>query len=45
MVKFEPEFSIINTIANNILDIERVKEGIKNLPINPKLLNSLKGTM
>lgn len=44
MAKFEPQFSITNTIANNLLEIERVKEGIKSLPINPKLLNSLRET-
>ncbi len=44
MAKFEPKFSITNTIANNLLEIERVKEGIKTLPINPKLLNSLRET-
>ena len=44
MAKFEPKFSITNTIVNNLLEIERVKEGIKSLPINPKLLNSLKET-
>ncbi len=44
MAKFEPKFSITNTIANNLIEIERVKEGIKSLPINPKLLNSLRET-
>ena len=44
MAKFEPKFSITNTIANNLLEIERVKEGIKSLPINPKLLSSLRET-
>ena len=44
MAKFEPKFLITNTIANNLLEIERVKEGIKSLPINPKLLNSLRET-
>ena len=44
MAKFEPKFSITNTIANNLLEIERIKEGIKSLPINPKLLNSLRET-
>ncbi len=44
MAKFEPIFSITNTIANNLLEIERVKEGIKSLPINPKLLSSLRET-
>ena len=44
MANFEPKFSITNTIANNLLEIERVKEGIKSLPINPKLLNSLRET-
>ena len=44
MAKFEPKFSITNTIANNLLEIERVKENVKSLPINPKLLNSLRET-
>ncbi len=44
MAEFEPKFSITNTIANNLLEIERVKEGIKSLPINPKLLSSLRET-
>ena len=44
MAKFEPKFSITNSIANNLLEIERVKEGIKTLPVNPKLLNSLRET-
>ena len=44
MAKFEPKFIITNTITNNLLEIERVKEGIKHLPINPKLLSSLRET-
>ena len=44
MAKFEPKFSLTNTIVNNLLEIERIKEGIKNLPINPKLLSSLRET-
>ena len=44
MAKFEPKFIITNSITNNLLEIERVKEGIKNLPINPKLLTSLRET-
>lgn len=44
MAKFEPKYHITNTIVNNLLEIERVKEGIKSLPINPKLLNSLRET-
>lgn len=42
MAEFEPKFLITGTMANNLLEIERVKEGIKNLPVNPKLLNSLR---
>ena len=44
MAKFNPIYSITNSIANNLLEIERVKEGIKTLPINPKLLSSLRET-
>ena len=44
MAKFNPKYSITNSIANNLLEIERVKEGIKTLPINPKLLSSLRET-
>lgn len=44
MAKFEPKYQINTTIVNNLLEIERVKEGIKSLPINPKLLNSLRET-
>lgn len=44
MAKFEPKFIITNTITNSLLEIERVKEGIKHLPINPKLLSSLRET-
>ena len=44
MAKFNPKYSITNSIANNLLEIERVKEGIKALPINPKLLSSLRET-
>lgn len=44
MAKFEPKYEITNSIANNLIQIERVKEGIKNLPINPKLLTSLRET-
>lgn len=44
MAEFKPIFSITNTIANNLLEIERVKEGIKSLPINPTLLASLRET-
>jgi len=31
-------------MTNNLLEIEKIKEGIKNLPINPKLLASLRET-
>ena len=44
MAKYNPIFKITNTIVNNLLEIERVKEGIKSLPINPKLLSSLRET-
>ncbi len=44
MAKFIPKYTITNSIANNLLEIERVKEGIKTLPINPKLLSSLRET-
>ncbi len=44
MAKFNPKFSITNTIASNLLEIERIKEGIKYLPITPKLLSSLRET-
>ena len=44
MAKFNPIYSITNSIANNLLEIERIKEGIKALPINPKLLSSLRET-
>ena len=44
MAKYNPIFKITNTIVNNLLEIERVKEGIKALPINPKLLSSLRET-
>lgn len=44
MAKFQPKFSITNSIANNLIDIEKVKEGIKSLPVNPKLLQSLRET-
>lgn len=44
MATFQPKYIITNTIANNLLEIERVKESIKSLPINPKLLNSLRET-
>ena len=39
MAKFEPKFSITNTIVNNLLEIERVKEGIKSLPVSLKAVN------
>lgn len=41
---FNPKYTITNSITNNLLEIERVKEGIKYLPINPKLLSSLRET-
>ena len=42
--KFNPKYTITNTIANNLLKIERIKEGIKNLPITAHLLSSLRKT-
>ena len=44
MAEFNPKFFITNFIANNLIEIERIKEGIKSLPINPKLLSSLRET-
>ncbi len=44
MANYNPIFKITNSIVNNLLEIERVKEGIKSLPINPKLLSSLRET-
>ena len=44
MAEFNPNYIITNSMTNNLLEIERVKEGIKSLPINPKLLNSLRET-
>lgn len=44
MAEFNPKFLITNSIANNLLEIERIKEGIKTLPINPTLLVSLRET-
>lgn len=44
MAAFNPKFTITKTIANNLIEIERVKEGIKSLPITPKLLTSLRET-
>lgn len=44
MAEFNPKFLITNSIANNLIEIERIKEGIKSLPINPKLLSSLRET-
>ncbi len=44
MANFKPKFNITNSIINNLLEIERIKEGIKSLPINPKLLSSLRET-
>lgn len=31
MAEFEPKYQITNTIVNNLLEIERVKEGIKTM--------------
>lgn len=42
MAKFSPNYTLTNTITNNLLKIEHVKENIKGLPINPQLLTSLR---
>lgn len=42
MAKFNPKYKITNSIATNLLLIERIKENIKSLPINPQLLTSLR---
>lgn len=44
MAKFNPKYTITNSITNNLLKIERIKENIKSLPINPQLLTSLRKT-
>lgn len=44
MAKFDPNYTITNSITNNLLQIERIKENIKSLPINPQLLTSLRRT-
>ena len=44
MAEFNPNYTITNTITNNLLQIERIKENIKSLPINPQLLTSLRRT-
>lgn len=44
MAKFNPNYAITNSITNNLLQIERIKENIKSLPINPQLLTSLRKT-
>lgn len=41
---FQPKYTITGSMTNNLLEIEKIKEGIKNLPINPKLLASLRET-
>lgn len=44
MIKFNfnPKYSITNSITNNILKIEQLKEQIKNLPVTPHLMASLR---
>ena len=39
---FNPKYTITNSIANNILKIEQLKERIKNLPVTPHLMASLR---
>ena len=40
--KFNPQYTITASIANNILKIEQIKEQIKNLPVTPHLMASLR---
>ncbi len=39
---FNPKYTITASIANNILKIEQIKEQIKNLPVTPHLMASLR---
>lgn len=39
---FNPKYSITKSITNNILKIEQLKEQIKNLPVTPHLMASLR---
>ena len=39
---FNPKYTITNSIANNILKVEQLKEQIKNLPVTPHLMASLR---
>ncbi len=39
---FNPKYTITNSIANNILKIEQLKDQIKNLPVTPHLMASLR---
>ncbi len=42
MTEFKPNYTITNTIASNLLKIERIKENIKDLPITPAVMASLR---
>lgn len=44
MANFNPNYIITNEITNNLIEIERIKEGMKGVMINPKLLGSLRKT-
>jgi len=41
-LKFNPNYIITKSIANNILRIEQIKEQIKTLPVTPQLMASLR---
>ena len=41
-IKFNPNYVITKSITNNILRIEQIKEQIKNLPVTPQLMVSLR---
>jgi Fic family protein len=41
-LNFSPRYSITNKIANDLLNIEGVKERIKTLPITPSVLSGLR---
>ncbi|MFI3300580.1 MAG: Fic family protein [Candidatus Gastranaerophilales bacterium] len=44
MAIFSPKYIITNSITNNLLEIERIKSEITNLPVSRKLLHSLRQT-
>ncbi len=44
MTKFNPKYTITSSMMKNLLQIENVKEEVKNLPVNPRLLISLRKT-